>query len=460
MSSPADTIAAIATAAGEGAIAIVRVSGPDSLAVADRVVRCPPPRPSERPDRSFFRGVMSGPSGVGTVEVDEVVVLIFRAPHSYTAEDVVEIQGHGGTVCAQRILHAVVAAGARLAEPGEFTRRAFLNGRIDLTQAEAVIDLIRARSDRASAAALEQLSGTLGRRIEQSASRITDVLARLEARLDFPDEDIPEFRTPALLDNLLALRSELDALLRSYKDGRLLRDGAVVPIVGRPNVGKSSVFNGLLGTARAIVTHIPGTTRDTIEECIIVQGIQLRIVDTAGIRSTGCVIESEGITRSIASMRGADACVLVLDSTEALTEEDQDVMRMLEPTRTVVALNKVDAGGLLKAEDLPGWRCVPCSAITGVGIEILSSTLINLLDIFVIGSSREIAISDRHRLLLQESCQAIDRSVKLLSDREQDQTVLVVTELREGLHALGMVTGREYDEAVLDSIFSRFCIGK
>ena len=337
---------------------------------------------------------------------------------------------------------------------------ALLNGRLDLTQAEAVIDLIRARSDRASAAALEQLSGTLGRQVQKSADRITGVLGWLEARLDFPDEDIPELRPQALLGHLQTLQSDLQALLKSYRDGKLLRDGAVIPVVGRPNVGKSSVFNALLGVSRAIVTHIAGTTRDTIEECIVVQGIQLRLIDTAGIRSTGCVIESEGIARSIASIRGADAYILVLDGSEALTDEDRDVMRMLDPSRTVVAINKLDARVRLSAADLPEWRCAPCSAITGQGIDILSSMLIALLAISCIGSTPEVVISDRHRVHLEGTCRAIDRAMKLLSDQEQDQTVLVATELRDGLHALSRITGQEYDAAVLDSIFSRFCIGK
>lgn len=460
MSSPHDTIAAIATASGEGAITIVRLSGPDSFAIADRAIRCGAPKPSARPDHSFFRGHVGRASGSGAAIVDEVVVLLFRAPRSYTTEDVVEIQGHGGAICGQRILHEVVAAGARLAEPGEFTRRAFLNGRIDLTQAEAVIDLIRARSERASAAALEQLDGALGREVSACIGRVVETLGWLEASLDFPEDAIPGPIPHGVAADLADVYARLDRLLASYAEGRLIRDGASVPIVGRPNVGKSSIFNCLLGIDRAIVTHIPGTTRDTIEESIAIQGIHVRLIDTAGIRTTGCVIESEGVARSITSLRGSDACICVLDHSEGLVEDDQDVLRMLDPKRTVVVINKMDAVGRLQPSAMPGWKSVACSARTGAGIDEIRSMLINILGIRGCSGAHEVAISDRHRGHIQIAKDAIGRSIDMANDGSHDRSVLIAAELRDALLSMGRVTGKEYDSAVLDSIFQRFCIGK
>ncbi|MDD3605078.1 MAG: tRNA uridine-5-carboxymethylaminomethyl(34) synthesis GTPase MnmE, partial [Kiritimatiellae bacterium] len=295
MQAPDDTIAAIGTAPGTGGIAVVRVSGPRTMEIADRIVRCSAPRPSMRRTMSVIYGHIAAAAG----DVDEVLVLVMKGPGSYTREDMIEIQGHGGRVMAAAVLQAVLDAGARLAEPGEFTKRAFLNGRIDLTQAEAVADIVGARSRRAGRAALEQLEGSLSAAVNALYDRLMGIAADMEATLDFPEEDIPEALIQDVPDRISRAVSEMDLLISSWQEGRLLREGALIVISGRTNVGKSTLLNALLDTDRAIVSHIPGTTRDIIEEGLVLDGIPVRLVDTAGLRETSCEIESEGIRRTM-----------------------------------------------------------------------------------------------------------------------------------------------------------------
>jgi len=290
-----DTIAAIATAPGEGAIAIVRLTGPASHAIADHIFKGKGAPPSRRPGQSFLHGSIISTNGMA----DEVILLIYRAPHSYTREDAIEIQGHGGFAAAKRILRAVLEAGARMAEPGEFTKRAFLSGRIDLLQAEAVLDLIRARSDRAADAALEQLTGSLSKDFDELYDHTLALAANLEATLDFSEDELPESVMLDVITRRHDVESEFKSLLDSWDEGHLLREGALVVISGKPNVGKSTLLNALVGKDRAIVNPMAGTTRDTIEEQLVISGFMVRIIDTAGLRESPCEIEKEGVSRAI-----------------------------------------------------------------------------------------------------------------------------------------------------------------
>ncbi len=450
-----DTIAAIATAPGEAGIAIVRVSGGDAMRIADAVFRCPPPLPSRRVTHTFVHGRVRGEAG----EVDEGLLLIMRAPRSFTGEDTVEIQGHGGSVSAGRILRRVIEAGARLAEPGEFTRRAFLNGRLDLTQAEAVQDLIRARSDRAADAALEQLEGRLGRRVHALYDAVRDVAADVEASLDFPEDELPEQVLPELRARLAEARGRLRDLLATAGEGRLLREGARVVIAGRPNAGKSTLLNALLGMDRAIVSPHPGTTRDTIEEQLVLAGLPVRLVDTAGLREADCEVERSGIMRSMNEIRRADACLYVVDGTRPPEEADKVHLRATAVAKTLIVSNKMDLGGTWPAEVF-GYSVVTVSATTGQGLDdlkrLLGSCLVNIDG----GAPPPHAvIAERHRGLLQAADTAIAEAEEGLR-AAGGRVDLAAGALRDALEQLGRITGRVYDVELLDAIFSRFCIGK
>lgn len=458
----ADTIAAIATAPGEGAICVVRLSGPDSLAIADRIFRCRGAKPSERPGNTFVYGHivrLGGEPARGVSEtLDEVIMLIFRAPHSYTREDVVEIQGHGGGVCARRILETVLEAGARLAEPGEFTKRAFLNGRIDLVQAEAVVDLIRARSDRAAAAAIEQLDGHLSTTLAGTYDLLLGVSAEVEAALDFSEEEVP---CPLIEDCIRRLGlawEQMQQLLDTWNEGHLLRDGALVVISGRPNAGKSTLFNVLLGRDRAIVTHLPGTTRDVIEETVLLDGFPIRLADTAGLRDTECQIETEGIRRARDWIERADVNLHVVDASVSLTQEDCEQLKGLNPDRAVVILNKADLGLVVQPQECLGLSAVVCSLLSGSGVDVLRAVLLSKLHA---GPSAppHASISERHRQGLISAQGAIVDAIGLLR-RGEEGIAFAASKMREAIESIGTILGRVYAEDVLESIFSRFCIGK
>ena len=457
MNTEIDTIAALATAAGEAGIAIVRVSGPGSLGIADGLVRCSGARPSARPSHVVLHGWVGAVEAGGTV--DEVVVVQMRGPRSYTREDVVEIQCHGGAVAARRILRAVLDAGARPAEPGEFTKRAFLNGRIDLLQAEAVLDLIRARSDRAAQAAVEQLSGRLSDAFNTVYDALLAVAADLEATLDFSDGELPETVLPDIRVRLGAARGRLGELLATWDEGHLLRDGALVVISGRPNVGKSTLFNGLLGTDRAIVTHVPGTTRDTIEERVVLEGIPLRLVDTAGLRETDCDIEREGISRALKYVENADVHIRLVDAAAPVDAAEREQIAGLADGKTVVVLNKTDLGCVAQPSDFSGKTVLRAALIRDEGLSEIRAALRSKLHI-VTGAPAHAVISERHRQTVLAAQPELARAESLLRSEREDVEVLAVEHLRAALETLGQVTGRTYHDELLDSVFSRFCVGK
>jgi tRNA modification GTPase len=448
-----DTITAIATAPGEGGISIVRLSGPGAFGIADRIIRCPGAPPSQRATNTLVVGQVMDQDQV----VDEVVVLFFRAPHSYTAEDVIEIQGHGGHQCARSILRLVLDAGARLAEPGEFTRRAFLHGRIDLVQAEAVLDLIRAHSERAGTAAIEQLDGALSRKFNQLYDELLMAAARLEATLDFPEDELPELVMDEIKAELEQIDQDFDALIATWDEGHLLRDGALVVISGKPNVGKSTLLNGLLEKNRAIVSDIPGTTRDSIEESFMLHGIPVRIADTAGLRETVDRIEQEGIERTHQMMEAADLVVYLFDLTDPGLETTLKSLETQEKAHLFI-FNKLDQMQG-QAPDISHGLSV--SLLEESGIQAVRDALFACLSGNVDLSARPHAvISERHRRLLLDAKEEMESGLALIRMDREDGLVLAASQMRMGLQLIGQATGREYEEELLDNIFGRFCIGK
>lgn len=457
---PADTIAAIATPVGHGGLAVVRVSGPQALAIVDACFE-PVGRSSRKPSFAATHTLHYGRIISDGKPVDEVMVAVMRAPRSFTREDVVEITSHGGLLPGRLVLAALLRAGARTAEPGEFTRRAFLNGRIDLTQAEAVADVIHARTERALAAATEQLGGALSRRVAQARADLLNALAHIEAHIDFPDEDIAPDTRDGLVTRLQASLDVLNALLATANEGRILRQGIRAVIVGKPNAGKSSLLNALLGQARAIVSTIPGTTRDTIEETANIRGIPVVFIDTAGIRTAQDQVEEQGIQRTRDAVRNAELVLSVVDQSSVLPGENQEFQIEIPPAaRAITVLNKADLPG--PDADLTAFPSpqVRVSCLTGQGMETLKDTI---RDVVWSGqglemSSAHASINARHQHALTRAHTATLRTIEAIGN--EISLELVAMDLRIALSALGEITGQTTTEDLLDRIFSQFCIGK
>lgn len=455
---PSPTIAAVITAPGEGGVAIVRVSGPGALSIADSCFRCSPPLPSLRPENTIVYGKIFH----GDEEIDEGLLLIWRAPRSYTREDVVELQCHGGSASAARVLRACYEAGARPADPGEFTRRAFLNGRIDLIQAEAVMDMVRAHSSRAQAAALQQLEGGLSRKFDTLYDELMLVAAQVEATLDFPEDELPESVPLRIQSEIHRMQIQIDSLLDSWNEGHVLRDGALVVLSGKPNAGKSTLLNALLGHDRAIVSEIPGTTRDSIEAEFLLEGFPMRLVDTAGLRESEDQIEREGIQRTRKYLERADLHIHLVDLSQKADDTSLEALRALIPGKSVLLCNKTDLPRLFHVEQWPDVPRVETSLVQGKGLTELKNALKRVLSGSIDLSARPHAvISERHRRVLLEVQQELAPISELLERQDMEESlVLSVPMLRQALIALGEATGREYHEDLLDSIFSTFCIGK
>lgn len=452
---PEDTIAAISTASGEGGIAIVRVSGPDSLIVGDRVFRCRGTNVSGRAAGAFVHGHVVDEGGN---VIEEAILLVYRGPHSYTREDAIELQCHGGAVPVRRVLRTVLAAGARIAEPGEFTKRAFLNGRIDLTQAEAVADLIAARTERSAASALAQLDGVMERFAADQYEALVMAAADLEALLDFPEDDLPDGVVEAVSSRLSGICKGLSSWLDTAEEGHVLRDGVLTVIAGPPNAGKSTLLNRLVGFERAIVSAQPGTTRDTIEETVNLDGIAFRLVDTAGLRESECTIEQEGVSRARATVEGADLILYVMDAS------DPGSGNGLKPgagtaNRTIVVLNKTDLRPASGVQERPaGVGVVACSCLTGAGLPELRAAMVAACGVNS-ASPPHATLSERHRHCIQDVLNALNAACALLTHGE-DEIALAAIEIREAMERINDLTGRECGEDVLGAVFQRFCIGK
>jgi len=454
-----DTIAAISTPPGEGGIGIMRLSGKDAVAIVRRVFRSTSGRDVAASKRRVFHGHVVDEHGD---VIDEVLLHVMRAPHSYTREDVVEINCHGGAGPLGAVLEQALIHGARLAEPGEFTQRAFLNGRIDLVQAEAVIDRIQARTKAGLRAAAAAASGALSKAINEMKTALVDTLARIEAAVDFPDEDLPDLVDEGLRQSLIGVRERMLELLATAETGRLYREGAAVAIAGRPNVGKSSLFNALLRDARAIVSPQPGTTRDRIEELITLSGVAVRLTDTAGLQTTHDEVERIGVEIARKALTNADIILFVVDASERLREED---LRLAEELRALdrpvwLAFNKIDLAPTVEAPDL--WRewmkgSSRVSALTGEGLPELEKRLGALL----LGGA---AISPDQGLITRahqrDSLRRAAASLGQLLDNFGASPEFVSIDLREAVNALGEITGETTPEDVLERIFSSFCIGK
>lgn len=430
-----DTIYAPSTAIG-GAIALIRVSGPLCADIAKEMLD----RDVTRTPRTLRFVRMMDEEKV----LDDGMACFLPGPGTYTGEDMLEFSCHGGSRTVERILERLSQTGARPAEPGEFTKRAFLNGKMDLSEAEAVMDVVSARAEESLKAALDQLHGKLKERIVGIEDLLLDSLSAIDAAVDYPDE-VEEDVSLALPESLAKARREIDALIAEGRQGRVLREGIYVALVGRPNVGKSSLLNALIGTDRAIVTDLPGTTRDTLDEETSFFGVPVRLVDTAGIRESGDVVERIGIDRAKAALERADVAVLLLDGTQALTEEDEQLLALTEGRTRLILRSK---GDLLQGADTFGELTI--SAKTGEGLDELKRRIVAMS-----GAREGAAITnERHIKALENARDALSQA------RDARELTLVATDVRDALHSLGAITGRDVDADVLDRIFARFCVGK
>ncbi|MGI9860641.1 tRNA uridine-5-carboxymethylaminomethyl(34) synthesis GTPase MnmE [Moorella naiadis] len=455
-----DTIAALATPPGEGGIGIIRLSGSQAVAIAGKIFN-PRQGPGLAASRSHFLrlGLIQDPDTGETI--DEVLISVMYGPHSYTAEDVVEINCHGGALATARVLQLVLRQGARLAEPGEFTRRAFLNGRLDLAQAEAVLEVIRARSSQGLQAAMAHLQGQLSGKIKELSTGLTGILAAFEASMDFPEEVGPVDQEK--LQELRQILAGVEKLLASWEEGRLLSEGLRIAIVGRPNVGKSSLLNALLNQERAIVSNIPGTTRDTIEETLQLGGFTCRLIDTAGLRETADTLESIGVARSKQAIEAADLVLMVIDLQDGIQAEDRRILATVKNKQVIITGNKRDLAGD-NCEGLAAFAgdnpYVAISALTGVGLNELAQRIREL----VLGGrvSRQadepLIMKVRHRDAL-ERCREHLQSASAAWEKGLPEDLIAV-DLWAAVNYLGEITGSTAREDLLDRIFSDFCIGK
>ena len=456
---PADTIAAISTPPGEAGIGIVRLSGPEAAAIAQKIFRPHRPRQTWRSHRLYLGHIVDPQGEI----IDEVLLAWMQTPHTYTRQDVVEINCHSGYGVLSRILSLVLENGARLAQPGEFTLRAFLSGRIDLTQAEAVLEVIRARTAAALQVAEGHLQGRLGRDLTRIREALLDWLARVEAALDFPEE-AEELLPPVFREGLEFQMAALKALAATYQEGRLLREGLLAVIAGRPNAGKSSLLNRLLDLDRAIVTEIPGTTRDLIEETINLGGILVRLSDTAGLRPARDRLEELGIQRTRERLTQADLVLYLVDGSLPLSPEDREALQELVGRPGLAVLNKIDLPQSLRETDLSELTAFPVvriSARTGEGIEGLKQAMLDLALRGGLKLSGELITQARHHRLVENCLGFLSQAQALLaSDRPAPAWELVALELNEAIRELGEITGQEVGDEVLERIFGEFCLGK
>ena len=452
-----DTVAAISTALGEGGIGIVRLSGNKSLVIADKIFAAAnKKKPSESKSYTLHYGKVIDNGKI----IDEVILTVMRKPKSYTREDVVEINCHGGSVALRKVLDLTLKHGCRLAEPGEFTRRAFLSGRIDLAQAEAVIDIIRAKTDSALKVGLEQLSGSLSKEINKIRQKLLDILVILEANIDFPEENLGQDNAE-ILPKITAIDTLLIKLLESAATGRILREGIHVVICGKPNVGKSSLLNALLKKERSIVTAVAGTTRDTIEELIDIKGIPVRIVDTAGILKPHGVIEQKAVGRSRKQIDLADLVIILFDASNKLDAKDRKLIKELKNKSTIAVINKIDLKQRIQKEELCGIfpKVVELSAKSGKNINRLEDALLEFVYQGRLPSPEFMLVSNLRHIQALKSAEKLIRQAKLAVN-DQLPVEFMTQNLKDACVYLDKILGKDFSEDLLERIFTDFCIGK
>ncbi|WEK56427.1 MAG: tRNA uridine-5-carboxymethylaminomethyl(34) synthesis GTPase MnmE [Candidatus Cohnella colombiensis] len=455
-----DTIAAIATALGEGSIAVVRVSGPEAIPVVAKLFKSKENIENVVTHTVHYGWIVDDRTGN---TLDEVLVTVMRGPRSFTAEDVVEISTHGGIVAVKSVLELILRSGARLAEPGEFTKRAFLNGRIDLAQAEAVIDLIRSKSDRAFHVARRQAQGGLSNQIIPMRQQLIELLAHVEVNIDYPEHDVEEVTASIIRTHCGTILSQVEQLLVRANEGKILREGIVTVIVGRPNAGKSSLLNALARDNKAIVTDIPGTTRDIVEESVSLSGIPLRLLDTAGIRETSDIVERIGVERSHEALNDADLTLLVLNHHEALHEDERKLLHQLKDRTVIIVVNKIDLPGMLDMAEVEQLysndQIVYLSAKDASGIEQLEQAVSRLFFSGSVDAGDLTYVSNaRHINLLYQAKQSLEDAIAATHDGIPID--LIQIDIAASWEALGGILGDAAGDSLLDQIFSQFCLGK
>ena len=462
-----DTIAAISTPVGEGGIGIVRISGPDAINIAKSIFKPAKNKDWSKENYKIIYGHIYNFNPINKEQeiIDEVLLSVMKAPNTYTREDVVEINCHGGSLPVRKILELVLAKGARLAEPGEFSKRAFLNGRLDLAQAEAIIDVIRSTTGDALKVAVGQLTGGLSQKINHIQNQLLNLMALIEANIDFPEDEVDEYSFIKIKSDVLLLKEQIKKLLDTAETGKVYRDGLKTVLAGKPNVGKSSLLNVLLKEKRAIVTDLPGTTRDIIEEILNLGGIPVKIIDTAGIRETKDVIEKMGVERSKAAIDQAELILMVFDSNTEFDAEDENIVKMIEGKRVIKVLNKID---LKKKYDqneiklkkiLPNSPLVRISALKNIGIEKLEQEIVNMVTNGNSLANKNLFISNiRHQNQLKIALKNLD---EVLTGLNKGMPLdIIAIDLRGAWEAVGEINGTAVTENIVDKIFSEFCIGK
>ncbi len=456
------TIAAISTAVGEAGIGIVRISGKMALEIGNAIFRGNKVENlSEIHNRRLIYGHIVDMKN--NQLVDEVLISYMKGPHTYTREDMCEIYCHGGIISVRKVLELVLNSGARLAEPGEFTKRAFLNGRLDLSQAEAIIDMIRAKTDKSFETSLNQLEGSLSRKIKEIRSILLSMIAHVEASIDFPDEDIEDITYEDLENYGVKVKEEIENLLSTADRGRILRDGLNTVILGKPNVGKSSLLNAVLRENRAIVTDIPGTTRDIIEEYVNIDGIPLKIVDTAGIRNTEDIVEKIGVNKAKETVEKADLIIAVFDNSRELSEEDYEIIDLISDKKSIILLNKTDLPSKYTEDHLKSLvnnkEIITTSITSGIGVDVLEKYI---KEMFYSGEveiySDTVITNMRHKNQLVKALQNINHAIDDI--RGNVPVDCIEVDLKNCWENLGEISGDTIDEDILDKIFSEFCIGK
>ena len=454
------TIASISTAPGIGGIGIIRMSGKNTFNILDKIFVAKNPKNIEEiPGYSIKYGHIFD----GEKRIDEVLVSYFKTPKSYTTEDMCEINSHGGTVIMRKILELCLKNGAELAEPGEFTKRAFLGGRIDLSQAESIIDIINAKSDREAKEGIKQLEGFLSERINEIKNDLLDIMTNIEVSIDYPEYDTPEITNKDILDTIEKSRNKLETLRKSFDNGKIIKQGIKTVIIGKPNAGKSSLLNAILKEERAIVTEIEGTTRDTIEEFVTINGIPLNLIDTAGIREAKDEVEVIGIEKSKKLAESADLIIAIFDSSKDFSKEDLEILEIIKNKKAIVILNKIDLEQKVTNEnpklEIFNKNTINMSTKNKIGLETLFEKITTMFNLDEINLDNDVVITnERHKNLISKAIDNLNKTEKILKDGMPVDIIAI--SLKDVLENLGAITGEEAGEDIINEIFARFCLGK